>query len=435
MHQRQKDESKIVDWEISWDKDALLSRKKATQADYMRILFVGTLRTAIPVDQEDLVAKKLERFNCVPVFLPPAFYERVYNGYIHKTLWTIFHNAVDIYGRLPSLWWNGNVQEQQWESYMDMNNKFAGKIVEVFCTGDTVWIQDIGLLILPSFLVRRIRQKMSIGIFIHTPFPSSEIFRTLSVREKLLRGMLNADHIGFHLYEYARHFIACCRRILGLTIKDRRGGCILIEYQGREVAVTVAHASIEPDVVTSRLLVDQTKERLLYFRNKFNISASGLSGNGGYRKKYLVGIDRVERMCGVPIKLLAYRRFLESNPQWVGQCVMIQYGIRCPERGADYIETQKRIKQEIMEINLATTGLDDGGDNPSVIYKEVDRVDVYERTALFQLCDIYLNTCVRQALDLMPLEYCAIHMSDQNAECGILAISEFASASRILLVL
>ena len=70
---------------------------------------------------------------------------------------------------------------------------------------------------------------------------------------------------------------------------------------------------------------------------------------------------------------------------------MIQYGIRCPERGADYIETQKRIKQEIMEINLATTGLDDGGDNPSVIYKEVDRVDVYERTALFQLCDIYLN--------------------------------------------
>ena len=168
-----KDESKIVDWEVSWDKDALLSRKKATQADYMRILFVGTLRTAIPVDQEDLVAKKLERFNCVPVFLPPAFYERVYNGYIHKTLWTIFHNAVDIYGRLPSLWWNGNVQEQQWESYMDMNNKFV-KIVEVFCTGDTVWIQDIGLLILPSFLVRRIRQKMSIGIFIHTPFPSSE---------------------------------------------------------------------------------------------------------------------------------------------------------------------------------------------------------------------------------------------------------------------
>ena len=67
-----KDESKIVDWEVRWDKDALLSRKKATQADYMRILFVGTLRTAIPVDQEDLVAKKLERFNCVPVFLPPA---------------------------------------------------------------------------------------------------------------------------------------------------------------------------------------------------------------------------------------------------------------------------------------------------------------------------------------------------------------------------
>ena len=91
-----------------------------------------------------------------------------------------------------------------------------------------------------------------------------------------------------------------------------------------------------------KAIIDQTKERLLYFRNKFNISASGLSGNGGYRKKYLVGIDRVERMCGVPIKPLAYRRFLESNPQWVGCIDTIWY--RYPEC-KDYIETQKELSK------------------------------------------------------------------------------------------
>jgi trehalose 6-phosphate synthase/phosphatase len=427
------DDTKIIDWNVTWDADALLSRKKATQADFMRIVFVGTVKTFVPLDQEDIVAKKLERYHCVPVFLPPKLYHRVWHGYINTTLWTVFHNAADIYSRLPSLWWNGNIQEQQWEAYMDMNSKFAGKIVEVFCTGDTVWIQDIGLLILPSYLVRRIRQNIHIGMFIHKPFPSSEIFRTLSVREKLLRGMLNADHIGFHLYEYARHFLTCCRRILGLTIKYRPGGHILVEYQGRQVVVTVAHASIEPDVVFSRIAMPKTQEYINMFSKKFQISGvADNSTRNSYRKKLIVGIDRVERMCGLPIKLLAYRTFLEGNPQWVGRCVLIQYGIRCPERGDDFLDTQKRIKEEICKINLATTGISDGGDNPPIVYHEVDRVNVYERTALFQIGDIFLNTCVRQGLDLMPLEYCAIRVKKKNVQCGILAISEFASASRIL---
>jgi hypothetical protein len=36
----------------------------------------------------------------------------------------------------------------------------------------------------------------SCGLFLHSPFPSSEIFRTFPKREELLRSMLNADLIG-----------------------------------------------------------------------------------------------------------------------------------------------------------------------------------------------------------------------------------------------
>ena len=54
------------------------------------------------------------------------------------------------------------------------------------------------------------------GFFLHTPFPSSEIYRTLPVREELLRAVLKADLIGFHTYDYARHFVSACTRILGL---------------------------------------------------------------------------------------------------------------------------------------------------------------------------------------------------------------------------
>ena len=56
------------------------------------------------------------------------------------------------------------------------------------------------------------------GWFLHTPFPSSEIYRTLPVREEVLRAVLKADLIGFHTYDYARHFISSCTRILGLEV-------------------------------------------------------------------------------------------------------------------------------------------------------------------------------------------------------------------------
>jgi trehalose-6-phosphate synthase len=57
-----------------------------------------------------------------------------------------------------------------------------------------------------------------VGWFLHTPFPSSEIYRTLPVREEVLRAVLKSDLIGFHTYDYARHFVSACTRILGLEV-------------------------------------------------------------------------------------------------------------------------------------------------------------------------------------------------------------------------
>lgn len=95
---------------------------------------------------------------------------------------------------------------------------------------DLIWINDYHLMLLPTFLAHKI-PSATIGIFIHTPWPSSEIFRTLSFRTKLLRAMLNADQIGFALFEYARHFVHCCRRILGVDFEYKRGGRIAVHTQ------------------------------------------------------------------------------------------------------------------------------------------------------------------------------------------------------------
>ena len=106
---------------------------------------------------------------------------------------------------MGSIHGDGGKEASLWAAYTAVNRKFVNVIVQCFNEGELIWIHGFHLLILPSFLTRRIPMA-KVGLFLHTPFPSSEIFQTLWCREDLLRGMMNADQVGFHLFEYARHF-------------------------------------------------------------------------------------------------------------------------------------------------------------------------------------------------------------------------------------
>ena len=103
-----------------------------------------------------------------------------------------------------------------WQAYVSANKIFADKVMEIINPDDDfVWVQDYHLMVLPTFLRKRYN-RVKLGFFLHSPFPSSEIYRTLPVRDEILRGLLNSDLIGFHTFDYARHFLSCCKRMLGL---------------------------------------------------------------------------------------------------------------------------------------------------------------------------------------------------------------------------
>lgn len=87
--------------------------------------------------------------------------------------------------------------------------------------------------------------QVAVGIFLHSAFPSSEIFRAFPKREELLRSLLNADVIGFHTFDYARHFISCCSRMLGLEHYTKRGS-ILMNYYGRSVHLKILPTCAPP---------------------------------------------------------------------------------------------------------------------------------------------------------------------------------------------
>lgn len=107
--------------------------------------------------------------------------------------------------------------ESAWSAYREVNRLFAKAVVNDVQDGDLIWVHDYHLMLLPEMLREEIgdsKKNVKIGFFLHTPFPSSEIYRILPVREALLTGVLDCDLIGFHTYDYARHFLSSCSRIL-----------------------------------------------------------------------------------------------------------------------------------------------------------------------------------------------------------------------------
>ena len=227
---------------------------------FRRVVHVGVPNTYVPVDQRDEVEELLNDFDCVPVYLEAQEAHEHYQGWCKAVIWPVFHNIIDLYNAskvetrssnvrrhslsgpssssaseseqdssstrdatsggghdkhlmqvkekdrsewVPQKSWHPFMQEQAWPSHKAVTAKFARAVSQTHSEGDVVWIQDYHLLLLPSFLVRKL-PRANIGMFLHVPFPSSEIFRTLSYREEILRSMLCSDHVGFHQFEYAR---------------------------------------------------------------------------------------------------------------------------------------------------------------------------------------------------------------------------------------
>jgi trehalose-phosphatase len=286
----------------------------------------------------------------------------------------------------------GPPQRDPWGAYMSVQREFKTKIMEVYHEGDLVWVHGFHLLLVPT-LFGKAHAAAKIGLFLHTPFPSSEIFRTLGRREDLLRGMLSADQVGFHLYEYARHFLTCCRRLLGLEWTHEANG-INIHYGGRSVLVTCVHAGMDQDVLRSVI----TKRTVtLEMGNLLKLTQG---------KTVFAGIDRLERLKGVPLKLLAYERFLATHPEHVGRVVLYQVGLTAGERGGDYEQTCHQVQHLVRRINERF--------NPSrdplhdlVLYDEREEVrcQLKHRLALLSVANCFVVTTVRDGLNRWPLEY------------------------------
>lgn len=378
--------SKMGQWSAVWDNENILALSLN-----MRVSWVGSIRYAnapVPPEEEEAVCRVLNAMNCHPVFISQSMNHQFYDIYCKQHLWPMMHQVADVYGPLNLKDLSAQNQQDLWFNYSTVTRLFRDKVVEVYQQDDLIWIHGFHLMLLPSFL-RRILLQAKIGIFFHTPFPSSEIWRTMARREDLIRGILSADHIGFHLYEYARHFRSVCHRLLGYNSDMSASGQLTVYVDGRVVTVTCMHVG-----------VDLPRLQLALGSENFDLDVKAWKSKFPNRI-VISGIDRLERLKGIPLKLGAIDLFMANYPEWHGKVVFAIIGVSAFERGDDYKQTQRDVLIRVAKLN-STYGT---ADVPLVYFEERLEKDIRlpQRLAFFAAADIFLSTATRYYYLLFPL--------------------------------
>ena len=267
-------------------------------------VWIGWPGTVVPESLEPAVTKRLQRDNLVPVYLTAEEEEDFYGRVCNDTLWPLFHYFAD---RL-------RITPEAWQHYVEVNERFANAILER-CGPDTrVWVHDFHLMLVPAMLRRR-SPDLSVGFFLHTPFPSSEVYRLLPERESLLRGVLGSDYVSFQIGDYARHFRSSCLRVLGLDSRPDS-----LEVASRRVGLGVDPIGIDVEGFRSTLADAETARLYAQLEQQYE------------GRRLVLGVERLDYTKGIPQKLLAYERFLERDPTLALTTTMLQVLVPVPPR-------------------------------------------------------------------------------------------------------
>src|SRR5690554_5123003 len=281
-------------------------------------IWIGWPGTTIEEPLQDEISDSLKKMSLVPVFLDDKEIKGYYEGFSNELLWPIFHYTSTY----------AHYDPDSWDMYLHVNKKFRDIILEHLEPGDTLWIHDYQLLLLPG-LVRDMQPDVTIAFFQHIPFPSQEIFRLIPWRKKLLRGMLGADLIGFHTFDDVRHFISASTHLLSIKVDAN-----LLMIGNRPVAAEPFPMGIDFNKFSNLSNDPKVIENIASLKEHYQ------------DQKLILSIDRLDYSKGIIQRLEAYELFLKENPQYHEKVVLFM--IVVPSR--DNVEEYQRLKNEIDRI-------------------------------------------------------------------------------------
>ena len=389
------DGSKTVEQSSGGLVSAILGLSKSPDIGklFRSILWVG--KADGPERDYDLVNKPDPDFRCVPVAIDKQVDDKYYGGFCNDLLWPLFHY-------FPSL---AVLDQSYFDNYLAATAAFAEKIKSIARPGDFIWVHDYQLFMLPMML-RNELPDASIGFFLHIPFPTFELFRIMPRRwcEAILRGMLGADLVGFHTFDYCQYFLRTVSRILGDDVTMNS-----VSHDDRMVRVDafplgIDYGKFHEAARTSEDVAQEKTKILATLKNQ----------------KLIFSIDRLDYSKGLNHRLLAFEFFMDAYPQWVGNVVFNMVVIPSRDTIPSYQEMKRELEATVGRIN---------GKFSTIAWRplvyQYKSLSFAELVALYGLSDAGLITPIRDGMNLVAKEFLAY----QTEEKGVLILSETAGAA------
>lgn len=423
------------EWLATWAESLLAKTESSAVVKGYDAHWVGTITTNPPIAtqaDQDAVTAVLKSMRCIPLFIDEDTRNKHYYGFCKQVLWPAFHNidmldlsiSGSIFGdtSVPS----PDVVESDWDqsrlegwlkAFLAVNAAFSKVMMDMLKPNDIFWVHDYHLSLLPKLVhddeIKYGRSLSKKIFFLHIPFPTSQVFREIEFGELVLEGMLNADVVGFHSFDHARHFLNASKRIMGLNYESLVGGLIGVQFQRRTVLVTMSNVSIEPIMLNKSMELPTVQ-----------ITSDRIRQKHGDRL-IIAGLDIAQRLSGVNLKLIAFERLLKDYQHWQQRVVMVQKCLLPGSRNADELCTIQEVRRLVKRIQ------DNFG--PYVIdYEEVkgSSLPVDQRLAFWRASDVLMIAPIREGLNLFPMEY--IYARKEPHPPGVVIASEFSAVTSIL---
>lgn len=358
--------------------------------------WIGWPGTVMRDDWKQVETSLVTEFMCHPVFIPEQLVELYYEGYSNRTIWPIFH-SFSSYAKYSAA---------EWDAYKEANALFGQKILEVYKPGDILWIHDYHLMLLPKYLRDRL-PGITMGFFLHIPFPHYDIFRLLPQHMEILESLLTFDLIGFHTHDYAQAFLGNVRRLLGY---DHTLGQLLVG--DHMVQVDVFPMGIDFKKYNSAPLDPSLAPEIASIKNSLS------------NWKSVFSVSRLDYTKGIPESLAAIKEFFGQYPEWQEKVVFILVVVPSRENVEQYASLKREIDELVGRINSSFGTLE--WQPIRYIYRSLT---FGELIGLYANADVALVTPLRDGMNLIAKEYLAVRRDGT----GMLVLGEMAGAAKELL--
>ncbi len=354
--------------------------------------WIGWPGTTEPTEKDKkVIQERLEESNMEPIFLTKHQVENYYYNFSNRTIWPLFHYFTQ----------HTVYDTKAWNAYKQVNNVFMQRVLKNYHKGDIIWVHDYQLMLLPEMIRKELPDAM-IAYFLHIPFPSFEIFRYLPWRNEILDGLLGADLVGFHTFDYARHFYSSIMRLRGL--EHHLGE---VRKEDRVIRVDSFPMGINYKKYAEAIQDEQVKKEVRKYQQ---ICKEG---------KTILSIDRLDYSKGILQRLYAFHQILHDDPSLLGKVTLILLVV--PSRMQ--VESYKQLKHEIDEFVGRING-DHGTFDWTPIKYFYRALPFPKIAALYNISDICLVTPFRDGMNLVAKEFVA---SKEGKE-GVLILSEMTGA-------